>query len=438
MDVDMRVQSGSRRVRGLLRPILSNYQFKKSIPPRPSALTDASQSGPRTAVGEEIRIDHRPILIVTNRPGYPEALGGTEMFTYRLAKELARRGHEVGMISSDCNKGTFALYSSIGVHRLSRFPRFMNNKHSIDKMLINFFAALVRGARMRGAPILSIASPSLLIGYPISRILMRHCYVRFIGSDIYLLDFKPHTPNERINTIFARMGFHLAKRADRVVVMNEWMRKALVTKGLESKKIIIIPNGSDFAPSESPIAAVGTLRLTYVGRFSRGIAGEKRVSVLISAFSEFVRSHPNASLTLVGDGTERASLERLVRDLAIVDKVRFTGNLTPDQVKWELENSDCFVFPSVMEGMSNSLVEAVLSGIPVVAADIPQNRELLEMVPGSTLVDPALSDSLERGLDEACSNLEERKHLALAAATRLRQTFSFESVATKYEETLLH
>jgi glycosyltransferase involved in cell wall biosynthesis len=339
----------------------------------------------------------------------------------------------VGLVSLDVGRPTREYYAGFGVDRLTRFPYFLRERFLV-KAWINLLSCLAHRTRFQTSSILCVASDSLLLGYPVSRLFHRPCYVRFIGSDIYLLYLPARNSKERLAALLARTGLWFAKHAEGVVVMNNWMRDVLMAKGVPPSRIHVIPNGSDFVPYESEGNSADQFRLTFVGRFSSGMWGEKRIAVLIQAFSIFLGRHPNSRLTLAGDGDDRKRLEQLAKELSVQDRVRFTGFLGVEEVRRELGETDCFVFPSVMEGMSNSLLEAVLSGVPILAADIPQNRELLMRVPGSLMVDPRVPDSLTKGLEEMYDSIIERKRLALAAAEELRPEYSVQTMATRYEE----
>src|SRR5207302_10423800 len=88
-----------------------------------------------------------------------------------------------------------------------------------------------------------------------------------------------------------------------------------------------------------------------------------------------VAAATGASLVLVGHGPERESLEARVRALGLEGRVRFTGAV--DDVADALRATDVFVLPSVAEGMSNSLLEAMATGLPCLASDIGGNQDLL-------------------------------------------------------------
>lgn len=94
----------------------------------------------------------------------------------------------------------------------------------------------------------------------------------------------------------------------------------------------------------------------------------------VKTFAAFNQYAPNAILFFVGDGALRAKVERIVADYGLVGNVRFTGNI-PDPSDY-LMAADVFFFPSRKEGLPISLLEAAMYGLPVVASDIPEIRNL--------------------------------------------------------------
>jgi len=108
----------------------------------------------------------------------------------------------------------------------------------------------------------------------------------------------------------------------------------------------------------------GALRLVSVGR----LASVKAYDVLLRAFAQLSQRHPRARLTLVGDGPERDTLERLAERLCVSSTVEFLG--FRDDVAEVLAEHDLFVLASRHEGISIAILEAMRAGLPVVATDV--------------------------------------------------------------------
>lgn len=110
-----------------------------------------------------------------------------------------------------------------------------------------------------------------------------------------------------------------------------------------------------------------------IGRFSQ----EKNHKFLVKVFKELQKSNNKYKLLLVGDGKLKSSIESQLKDLNLLNKVIFTGNI--DNVAEILSAIDIYVVPSVNEGLNITLIEAQASGIPCVASNyIPSEVKLTE------------------------------------------------------------
>ncbi len=105
------------------------------------------------------------------------------------------------------------------------------------------------------------------------------------------------------------------------------------------------------------------------------LALEKNLDIVVEALA-LVRSR-NVRLAFVGEGPEREALETLVRERGLHDRVRFLGALPRESLPDYYASADAFLFPSLTETQGLVQVEALAAGLPVLAADSPQNRDVL-------------------------------------------------------------
>lgn len=231
----------------------------------------------------------------------------------------------------------------------------------------------------------------------------------------------------------------LIDRTNRLVGNSQAVVDFYRELGVPPDKLVCIPNGIDIVPVDEsdPIAARRDLKAElklpadafvagYVGRLAR----QKRVEDLIWAVETLRQIRPNLYLVLVGDGPERSSLESFAGDIGCTEHIRFLGH-RDDAARW-LRMFDVFCLASSFEGMSNSLMEAMAAGKPVIASDIPANRELV--IQGETGFLPKLTDTvgfmqfLRRLIDEP--GLGTR--LGNAGRSRIETSFSISRMVESY------
>jgi glycosyltransferase involved in cell wall biosynthesis len=227
----------------------------------------------------------------------------------------------------------------------------------------------------------------------------------------------------------------LLRRADAVVTISQAIEAELADFGLSSIPFHRIPNAvdcSEFSPADAGARATLRARLglpaarvlcAFVGR----LAPQKVPDLLADAW--LMHTLPNAHLVLVGDGPLRAPLER--RLAAHRERVTFVG-ASADVVSY-MRAADLLVLPSQAEGMSGVILEAMACGLPVVATDVPGNRELLGEDGMVGMLVPAGEAS---GLAEAMGCLvgspERRRTVGGNARAVALEQFDIQRVATEY------
>jgi len=172
----------------------------------------------------------------------------------------------------------------------------------------------------------------------------------------------------------------LAARTARLVGNSQSVADFYRASGIPVGKLGVIHNGvglpvvaadaRDNLRRELGLPATGYV-VGYIGRLAR----QKRVIDLVWAFELIRVMHGEVCFVIAGDGPERAKLEQFTHDLEIAARVRFLGHR--DDAERIMPAFDLFWLASDFEGLSNSIMEAMAAGLPVVASDIPPNRELV-------------------------------------------------------------
>ena len=234
-------------------------------------------------------------------------------------------------------------------------------------------------------------------------------------------------PMTRIATsIYERtIGRFVLRSSSRVIAVSR--ATAAHVDGLGASQVTMVPNGVDhdrFAPPRH--RAASPIEMVFVGR----LIGNKGPAMALTAFSSM--HHPTARLTFVGDGPSRENLERAAAKSG--DEVRFLGHR--DDVADLLKSAHIMIRPSQTEGQSLALLEAMASGVVVVASDIEANRELIQTGVTGLLHRTNNVSDLADALHKAVADPALRQNLA-AAAHQHALRYSWDRCATETGAVLL-
>lgn len=201
----------------------------------------------------------------------------------------------------------------------------------------------------------------------------------------------------------------------------------LPTLGVPQSRVWSIPNAVDTArfqrlsPSSSPLP-----RFLFIGR----LMPEKGLITLLHAFSDIAARHPRAHLTIAGTGWLRAELEASAQACGIATRVTFTGHR--DDIDNLLLDANIGVLPSFTEGLSNTLLESMAAGLPMIASRVSGNEDLIHDGENGWLFEPGDRDGLARCLDAAASLLPaQRKSLGECARRTVSRHASLEIVVNR-------
>jgi sugar transferase (PEP-CTERM/EpsH1 system associated) len=209
--------------------------------------------------------------------------------------------------------------------------------------------------------------------------------------------------------------------------MKRWLNEVVKVRS----KVTQIYNGVDsdmFCPSQDiSLSAPLTEKDFFVIGIVARLDPIKDHSCLFSAFKKLRQSNKNSKLLVVGDGPEKNRLKT-----AAVEGITFLGNRsdTPSL----LRSFDVFVLPSINEGISNTILEAMASGVPVIASNVGGNGELvLDGITGQ-LFSAGDIDELTKALKVYAQNSELRQQHGKAGRQRIVDDFTIKQMVTKYEE----
>ena len=346
-------------------------------------------------------------------------VGGMEVVTTRLARALSRHGHDVGVtcivgggpvadaLRSDGHRVT--VVPAPGLSTYVRAPRlerwFRNLRPDIVHTHSGTWLKAVRAARRAGVPAV-------------------------IHTEHGLFD-----PEPWYGAALRRLA---ARHTDAVVAVSKPLRDVLVHQnGLDPKMVHVIPNGVDvdrFRPG--PRAANLRQRLGITeGRLLIGTVGRlapvKNHEMLLDAFAQLHACRPDAALVIIGAGALKRVLEERIASHRLGGHAFLFGEA--NDVASLYRELDLFILSSKHEGMPMSMLEAMASGVPVVATRVGGIPDLLADGRLGWLVPPDDFVALGKAMEAALQDLDRRRAVASDARSQIVNCYSEAAMVEQYE-----
>jgi glycosyltransferase involved in cell wall biosynthesis len=364
-------------------------------------------------------VDRGPLKIEMVLPALEAA--GMEAMTARLTRALAARGHRVGVTCIEAggvladqlrSEGyRVAVVPALGLRAMLRAPRLEAWLRTVAPDVVHVHSGAwlktARAARRAGVP----------------RVV--HTVHGLIGDDV-----EPwYVP------LLHRQA---ARYTDCVIPVSVPLRDYLARRvNVNPAKMRVIPNGVNtetFRPGPTTGALRERLRIgsdrRVVGIVAR-LDPVKNHALLIDAFARVHAVIPDAALIIVGDGPLRGSLEARARSLDVEADVHFVG--VSNDVAALYRELDAFVLPSNAEGTSMSILEAMASGVCVVATAVGGTPELLADGACGMLFPPGDPAALANALSVVLTDGARRRRLTDAARVRVEEHYSEQLMIDAYE-----
>ena len=224
-----------------------------------------------------------------------------------------------------------------------------------------------------------------------------------------------------------------------IVAVSHELEKYLAERvKLPARKICTIINGirvDRFAPRPKPLRLLEEFDLAQsckiVGTVGRLDDVKDQVS-MIEAFARVVEAVPDARLFLVGEGPMREALTEVISSHSLEKKVVITG--ARGDIPDLLNLFDLFVLTSVSEGTSISILEAMASGLPVVATNVGGNPSIIDHESDGLLVEPRDITGIANAIESLLTNNALSQQMGEKGAAKIRSDYSIEKMIESYEE----
>jgi glycogen synthase len=363
---------------------------------------------------------------------FAPAVGGVEVLTASLAKQLAGRGHEVEIWTGRSHDDDRPRDEWIDGLRVRRFvfalPRA--NPRTLPHLArtgITTLADLRSAAKEFRPDVLHVQcfSGNGVYATALSTVSRIPLVITLQGEtlmddqDIY----------ERSTTL--RVGLRLALRhASAVTACSAFVLEDARSRfGLPPAKGLVIFNGVDGIETNGNEMSIPFQR--YILGLGR-VVQKKGFDLLIDAFSLVAQGRPEVGLVIAGDGAARGELESQAIRLGLRDRVLFTGSLRRAQVASVLSRADLLVVPSRLEPFGIVALEAWHAGVPLVMSSRGGASEFVEDGVSARLVDPYDSRQLSQAIESLLDSRDLRRELIRSGRQEVAK-FGWSTLTSQYE-----
>ncbi len=293
------------------------------------------------------------------------------------------------------------------------------------------------GGLGRLIPLLREIKPALIISYLFHADMIGRLFVQS-RVDAPVIPFLRTTYNFS-RYLPARIMERLTKRFVKHYLANSRSVKEYYVRqiGVQEQRITVIPNGIDVsvfdaADSASIIKELQLPKDRFVITCVANLAKNKGHQYLLEAFERLSNTHKNCRLLLVGSGEEEQQLRLQTAAYSSKSKIFFLGRRR--DVPMILAASDAFVLPTLFEGMSNAIQEAMAARLPVITTSIPENQAIIEDCKNGLLVPTKDSRSLYTALGRVIVDRDFGLSLGSAARTKIVNSFALPAIVNHWRQ----
>lgn len=365
------------------------------------------------------------ILIINSE--YPPIGGGAGNASAHIARCLAWMGYEITIVTSRFGKLPYKEQNGgVTVYRIPALRLRQDRSTAIEQIIFIIAASIwTQGWIPKFKPHVSLAFfgiPSGAVTWMIKRIHKIPYIVSLRGGDVP--GFRPYDFDiyHKLMSPFLRVIWRDAS----AVVANSNGLRDLAQKFDSRFEISVIPNGVDVDTDNGENREWIPARLLSVGR----LVHQKGFDLAMRALAEL--KDVQWQWMIVGDGPLMHTLKSIADRLGILDCITFTGWQPRDQLMEHYKQANLFVFPSRHEGMPNAVLEAMATGLPIVASRIAGNEELVVDGVTGILVPSENVTSLREALKRLINDPLLRERMGKASSQRVEEFYTWDGTARQY------
>lgn len=338
-------------------------------------------------------------------------LGGAEIMCENLIYELIKLGHDVTVIS------LFNSHTPI----TDRLEAAGTKVIYLDKKL-GFDFSVIKKIR----EICKIEKPDAIHThlYALKYAVLATMFlnnIRIIHTIHSVAEKEAGNLSRKINRIFYKLLGVIP------VALSELIRESVMKEyNLPRNRVSVIFNGIDLSKCmpKTDYSIGEKIKILHIGRFSE----EKNHIGLLEAFELFNLKYPNSVLQLIGDGEKRSEIENFIKEKNLVNCVEILG--LQDNVYNYLHSADIFALPSLYEGIPITIIEAMGTGLPIVATNVGGIPDMLKDSKSALLVNID-SEEISVAFEKLTNDNDLRERLGKSALNESGRFSSLE-MARKY------
>ena len=268
---------------------------------------------------------------------------------------------------------------------------------------------------------------------PLIRAWPKPSVASFHGADVLVDMEKP---------AYRKATKEMLETVTRVFVRSASLKQAVIELGCDEKKIDIVRTGiplQEFPFRERQFPENGEWHFLQASR----LVQKKGIATTLHAFTDFLNHYPRATLTIAGEGPMLAELKELTRKLKIADRVVLPGFVAPHKLREIYYASHIFLHPSEtgsdgnQEGIPNSMLEAMATGLPVFATDHGGIPEAIQNGISGILVPERDYEALSQALLESAQDRQLLARLARNGSNAVAEKFDQRNQIRQLEEIYL-
>ena len=346
------------------------------------------------------------------------------------------------VISTDTRRGGLERFVTDLIKELMKYPENQVTLITCDRKFkadIGCDVRYVRALAVPGLPI--IPSPIDFIKQVNSGFDICHLQYQPLFGEIAALAcrIRHHTlittihcemKRHVLKTIYDRILVHtISHLSHRIVCLTQDLKTVLVGRGLDERKVVVIPNAMHVKELQSEVSSLkdvahtdGGFDLLFVGRLEE----RKGAQYLIKALSILNEESLRLTLKIVGDGIYKHKLESFVKQNGLSSQVVFSGYISREELLENYLRARCVVIPSLEEGTPGVAIEALALGKPIIATSIP-GMEVVSSNKLGFVVPPGDCEALAAALSKSKFIGDNELHRIECAAKKVAEQFDWSS-----------